>query len=302
MRGEKQKTSWVYVVAGVGEDRPCKIGITFNLHRRMRELQTSADKRLEFAHKIETERGLAAMAERRAHRRLADRHRSGEWYDVTRDEAWEAVQWAVNRTQAKRDERAARIEAEDPTVKAAMPADGSGVIAKAESVVPVKRPRGKAAQIPDDAVARAIAEGVLERMAEGMTLTAALASTPSAPSVRTWCNWMENRFSDLLPEYRRARALLADRYVDRIITVIDDTVAGSLDPNAARVAIDGLRWTASKLAPREYGDRIDISATTTQTVQVGYVIDLSADRAALPADVTRMIDVTPVAVDDTSGG
>jgi len=30
---------------------------------------------------------------------------------------------------------------------------------------------------------------------------------------------------------------------------------GELEPNAGRVAIDALKWSASKLKPREYGDR-----------------------------------------------
>ena len=32
-------------------------------------------------------------------------------------------------------------------------------------------------------------------------------------------------------------------------------VDGNLDPNAGRVAIDALKWIASKLKPKAYGDR-----------------------------------------------
>jgi len=37
---------------------------------------------------------------------------------------------------------------------------------------------------------------------------------------------------------------------------------GELEPNAGRVAIDALKWSASKLKPREYGDRsrVDMNA------------------------------------------
>ncbi len=35
-------------------------------------------------------------------------------------------------------------------------------------------------------------------------------------------------------------------------------VDGTLEPNAGRVAIDALKWSASKLKPREYGDRSQV--------------------------------------------
>ena len=35
-------------------------------------------------------------------------------------------------------------------------------------------------------------------------------------------------------------------------------IDGYLEPNASRVAIDALKWSASKLKPREYGDRSQV--------------------------------------------
>lgn len=43
-------------------------------------------------------------------------------------------------------------------------------------------------------------------------------------------------------------------YADKISEIIDAVIAGTLDPNAGRVAIDGLKWTSAKLAPKKYGD------------------------------------------------
>ena len=34
---------------------------------------------------------------------------------------------------------------------------------------------------------------------------------------------------------------------------------GKLDPNAGRVAIDALKWIASKLKPRSYGDKLELA-------------------------------------------
>jgi hypothetical protein len=54
-------------------------------------------------------------------------------------------------------------------------------------------------------------------------------------------------------------------YADKIAEIIDKVIEGTIDPNAGRVAIDGLKWTSSKLAPRKYGDvhRMEVKHETT---------------------------------------
>ena len=44
---------------------------------------------------------------------------------------------------------------------------------------------------------------------------------------------------------------------------------GKLEPNAGRVAIDALKWIASKLKPRQYGDRsrMDLTASLDVTTR-----------------------------------
>lgn len=59
-------------------------------------------------------------------------------------------------------------------------------------------------------------------------------------------------------EYARAREARADARADRIDAIRDRVVAGSLDPNAARVAIDAEKWQAGKEQPKRYGDRLEI--------------------------------------------
>ena len=43
-------------------------------------------------------------------------------------------------------------------------------------------------------------------------------------------------------------------YADKISEIVDKVVDGLIDPNAGRVAIDGLKWMSMKLAPKKYGD------------------------------------------------
>ncbi len=59
----------------------------------------------------------------------------------------------------------------------------------------------------------------------------------------------------LSPLLARAREHAADTLADEIRELAQRVVDGTLDPNAGRVAIDPLKWIASKLKPKAYGDR-----------------------------------------------
>ncbi len=55
--------------------------------------------------------------------------------------------------------------------------------------------------------------------------------------------------------YARAREDAADTLADEIRELARRVERGDLEPNAGRVSIDALRWIASKLKPKQYGDR-----------------------------------------------
>jgi hypothetical protein len=70
--------------------------------------------------------------------------------------------------------------------------------------------------------------------------------------------------------YARARQDAADTLADQIRELAGRVERGELEPNAGRVAIDALKWIASKLKPREYGDRaqLDVAASLDVTARV----------------------------------
>ena len=39
--------------------------------------------------------------------------------------------------------------------------------------------------------------------------------------------------------------------------MIDKVLNEEVNPNAARVALDALKWTAARMQPKRYGDRVD---------------------------------------------
>lgn len=58
-------------------------------------------------------------------------------------------------------------------------------------------------------------------------------------------------------EYLSARAAQADAHADEIMDCARKVMRGELGAAEGRVAIDAYKWTASKLKPQSYGDRME---------------------------------------------
>jgi len=111
---------------------------------------------------------------------------------------------------------------------------------------------------------------ILNNIANGDSLTAALRKLNPSPSY--W--WAKDclRYSpELKIQYQQAVEDRADRLAEELIELADTPIPEGLDGPAAsawvqqlRVRIDVRKWAASKLKPRTYGDRVDVSVTTTQ--------------------------------------
>lgn len=74
---------------------------------------------------------------------------------------------------------------------------------------------------------------------------------PSETSVYKWLD----EHPEFAEKYARARELQQDREADNIVVIADD----AKDANLARLQIDARKWRASKLAPKKYGDRLDLN-------------------------------------------
>jgi len=98
-----------------------------------------------------------------------------------------------------------------------------------------------------------VAEEICERIAEGEPLTR-ICKDDEMPAYRTILGWRvsNEEFSHM---YARAREDAADTLADEIRELARRVEKGELEANAGRVAIDALKWSASKLKPKQYGDR-----------------------------------------------
>ena len=80
---------------------------------------------------------------------------------------------------------------------------------------------------------------------------------PDMPRQRTVYQWLE-RHEDFAQMYARAREKQGHTIADRASHMALRGI-GSDDPAARRVQLDAIKWAASKLAPKVYGDKLDLN-------------------------------------------
>ena len=108
------------------------------------------------------------------------------------------------------------------------------------------------------------------------------------PDIRTVTRWLVAD-ADFAHKYARARMAQADVLFDRMEAVEEAVSAGTMDSHAARVVLDSMRWRASKLAPKVYGDRLDVSVSDSR-------ISISGALAAAQSRLVDVVDVAPRAL------
>lgn len=80
---------FIYVI-GVSNS-PVKIGVADRVNQRLSNLQIGCPDELVIHHQFRTIYKLAQKTEAEVHRRLSGKHRRGEWFDITADEARETI-------------------------------------------------------------------------------------------------------------------------------------------------------------------------------------------------------------------
>ncbi len=103
---------------------------------------------------------------------------------------------------------------------------------------------------------------IIAQISKGCTIKTAVAEVcPDAPNQETV---QRNFFAalaasqELAQAYARAGKSRAQAHFERIGDIAEQVLLGKLDPQAARVAIDAWKWTAGRMDPKKYGDRVVI--------------------------------------------
>lgn len=86
--------------------------------------------------------------------------------------------------------------------------------------------------------------------------------------------------------YSRALRFRTELLVDEIPKIAKECE----DPNRARVEIDALKWYASKMEPKKYSDRIDLTVTH-DVVNIKAARENALQRASVPLEVISSTEV-----------
>lgn len=136
----------------------------------------------------------------------------------------------------------------------------------------------------DDATKNDVIENLLVHIEAGKSMRE-VCRMDGMPDHGTVIRWMRDD-ADLATKYARARMSQADVLFDRMEAVEEAVSAGTMDSHAARVVLDSMRWRASKLAPKVYGDRLDVSVTDTR-------ISIQGALQAAQSRLVDVVDITP---------
>lgn len=107
--------------------------------------------------------------------------------------------------------------------------------------------RIKRSDIPSETLGK-----VFALLAEGKTLIE-ICKTKGMPSTATFFRLLEEN-PQLRESYARARAKQADTFAEMIVA----ESRTAQDAQLGRLRMDALKWAASKIAPKKYGDKVEV--------------------------------------------
>jgi hypothetical protein len=96
------------------------------------------------------------------------------------------------------------------------------------------------------------AEEICRRLADGESLLA-MCREDDMPAQRTVFHWLEKN-EDFWQKYTRAREMQGHARADMAI----HAAVEAKDAGLGRLAYDALKWHASKLVPKVYGDKAEV--------------------------------------------
>lgn len=111
-----------------------------------------------------------------------------------------------------------------------------------------------------------IAEQIVDSIAQGVLLDK-ICKRRGFPSRMTIWRWRQDN-PDFDTQCARAREVSAAVDEDRIAGLVDSVIAKKIEPDAARVALNGLTWLAKVRAPKTYGEQVDVKHSGGVIVEV----------------------------------
>ena len=106
-----------------------------------------------------------------------------------------------------------------------------------------------------------LAEAICERIAAGESMRS-ICSEAGMPAQSTVYCWQDDN-QDFRSKCARARVEQADNIFHGMADIEEKVLSDELDPVAARVVLSSRQWRAAKLAPKKYGEKLEVENNTT---------------------------------------
>lgn len=126
---------------------------------------------------------------------------------------------------------------------------------------------------------------LLPLIATGASLPAALRQLPEPRPSLWWCKMAVRSDPDLAERYRAAQELRADALADEIVALADEPMPAGLQGTEAsawvqqmRLRVEARKWTASRLFPRQWGDRVEVGVDVSAQISIASALEAANAR------------------------
>lgn len=127
---------------------------------------------------------------------------------------------------------------------------------------------------------QATADAICARLAEGESLRA-VCRDDDMPSIGTFLRWVTDS-RELAEQYARARVLCLDAMAEDILDIADTPQIGTKSVSKAtgleitegdmvehrRLRIEARKWLMGKMAPKKYGDKIELGGSVDLNAKI----------------------------------
>ena len=106
-----------------------------------------------------------------------------------------------------------------------------------------------------------LGDEICTRLASGLSLRK-ICSADDMPAISSVLLWVvDGKHPEFSEQYRAGREANGQAHGDRIADLADKVLDGEYDPQSAKVAIDALKWSAERMAPKQYGPKQQLEHT-----------------------------------------
>lgn len=101
------------------------------------------------------------------------------------------------------------------------------------------------------------------------SLCAARVDLPSWQTIMAWLN----RYPNFQEQYARAKSRQMELLAEEILDISDAPAGDNVQVQRAKLQVDTRKWLMSKLAPKKYGERIDVTTSGEKLPMAAHQID-----------------------------